>query len=171
MLRAARLSLVLVVLVAIQTTWLADWRPFGATGDLLLLLTIGTGIAAGAHRGAVVGFAAGVLMDLVLLTPFGLSSLTYLAIGFAVGSANEGVLRAAAWIPPAATFLATSAGMVLYVILGQLVGQQFRIPDLARIVVVTSVLHTALSPGAVRVAHWIDQAGFEGARRPLGGFR
>lgn len=158
MLRAARLSLVLVVLLTVQTTWLADLRPFGETGDLLLLLAIAAGMAGGPMRGAVVGFIAGVGMDLVLLTPFGLSALTYLTVGYVVGLVHDGVLRSAPWIPVVVTLVASALGVVFFVVLGQLVGQQFRVPNLARIVAVTAVLNAVLALPALSVARWIERA-------------
>jgi rod shape-determining protein MreD len=158
MLRAARLSLVLVVVLTIQTTWLADLRPFGETGDLLLLLAIAAGMAGGPERGAVVGFVAWMAMDLVLLTPFGLSSLAYLAVGYVVGLVHDGVLRSAPWIPIVVTLVATAAGVVFFVMLGQLVGQQFRVPNLPRIVLVTSLMNTVLAFPALFVARWIEKA-------------
>ena len=159
MLRAARLSLVVVVLLTVQTTWLADLRPFGETGDLLLLLAIAAGMAGGPQRGAAIGFIAGMAMDLVLLTPFGLSSLTYLAVGYVVGMVHDGVLRSAPWIPVLVTFLASVVGVVFFVVLGQLVGQQFRVPNLPRIVLVTAGLNTVLAFPALFVARWIEKAG------------
>ena len=158
MLRIARLSLVLVLALTVQTTWLADLRPFGETGDLMLLLAIAAGMAGGPVRGAVVGFIAGVAMDLVLLSPFGLSSLTYLTVGFVVGTVHDGVLRSAPWIPVLVTLLASALGIVFLVMLGQLVGQQFRLPNLPRIVAVTAGMNTLLAFPALFVARWIEKA-------------
>lgn len=158
MLRNARLALVMVTALTLQTTWMADLRPFGVPGDLLILVAIAAGLAAGPTRGAIVGFTAGVAIDLVQLTPFGLSALTYLAVGYVVGSAHAGVLRSAPWIPVAAGFVATALGIVFYVILGQLVGQQFRLPDLGRVVLVTSVMNAVLVTPALFVARWVEKA-------------
>ena len=158
MLRAARLGLVVVLCLTVQTTWLAELRPFGETGDLLLLLTIAAGMAGGPLRGAVVGFIAGMAIDLVLLTPFGLSALAYLAVGYAVGTVHDGVLRSAPWIPLVVTFVASAIGIIFYVMLGQLVGQQFRVPNLPRIVLVTSVMNLMLAFPALFVARWIEKA-------------
>lgn len=158
MIRAVRLSLVLVVLLTVQTTWMADLRPFGSPGDLLLLLAIAGGMAAGPVRGATVGFVAGLAMDLVLLTPFGLSALAYLAVGYAVGTVHDGVLRSAPWIPVVVTLVASAAGVVFYVILGQLVGQQFRIPELPTVIAVTSVVNAALAFPALSVLRWVEKA-------------
>lgn len=166
MLRIARLSLVLVLLLTVQTTWLADIRPFGETGDLLLLLAIAAGMAGGPVRGAVVGFVAGIAMDLVLLSPFGLSSLTYLAVGFVVGTVHDGVLRSAPWIPVLVTFLASAFGIVFLVMLGQLVGQQFRGPNLPRIIAVTSVMNTLLAFPALFLARWVEKAAHDRMLQP-----
>ncbi len=168
MLRAARLSFVLVVVLTVQTTWLAELRPFGVTGDLLLLVTIGAGLVAGPLRGAVVGFIAGMAIDLVLLTPLGLSALAYLAVGYVVGAVHAGVLRSAPWIPVVVALVATALGIVFYVILGQLVGQHFRVPSLPRIVVVTSLMNALLVFPAMWVMSWIERAAPD---RMLGGAR
>lgn len=158
MLRAARLSFVVVITLTIQTTWLAELRPFGVTGDLLLLVAIAAGLVAGPYRGAVVGFIAGMAIDLVLLTPLGLSALAYLAVGYVVGTVHAGVLRSAPWIPVVVTFVATALGIVFYVILGQLVGQHFRVPYLPRIILVTSVMNSVLVFPAMWVMGWVERA-------------
>lgn len=158
MLRAARLSLVLVVVLTVQTTWLTDLRPFGVPGDLLLLLAIAAGMAGGPVRGATVGFVAGIAMDLVLTSPLGLSALAYLAVGYAVGTVHDGVLRSAPWIPVVAAFVASVLGVIFFVVLGQLVGQQFRLPHLPRIVLVTAVLNALLVFPALFVARWVERA-------------
>jgi rod shape-determining protein MreD len=153
-----RLGLVLLPVLTVQTTWMAELRPFGVPGDLLLLLAIAAGMVGGPMRGATVGFIAGLAMDLVLLTPFGLSSLTYLAVGYAVGTIHDGVLRSAPWIPVVAAFVASAVGVVFFVVLGQLVGQHFRLPELPRIVVVTAVINAVLVFPAVFVTRWIEKA-------------
>jgi rod shape-determining protein MreD len=156
--RGVRLGLVLLPVLTVQTTWMAELRPFGVPGDLLLLLAIAAGMVGGPMRGATVGFIAGLAMDLVLLTPFGLSSLTYLAVGYAVGTIHDGVLRSAPWIPVVAAFVASAVGVVFFVVLGQLVGQHFRLPELPQIVVVTAVINAVLVFPAVFVTRWIEKA-------------
>lgn len=158
MLRAVRFGLVLVVALTIQSTWMADLAPFGVPGDLLLLVSIAGGLAGGAQRGAVVGFCCGMAMDAITLTPLGLSALAYLTVGYCVGSINEGVLRSAPWIPVVTALGATVAGIVFYVLLGQLVGQQFRLPYLPRIVVVTALLNAVLVVPVAAVMRWVERA-------------
>lgn len=158
MLRAARLSLVVVLLLTIQTTWMADWRPFGVPGDLMLALAVAGGMAASPVRGATIGFIAGLALDFVLITPFGLTALCYLAVGYVVGTVHDGVIRAAPWIPVVVGFVGAAAGIVLYVIVGQLMGQQFRLPDLPRIVVVTAGMSAVLAHPLLFAMRWVEKA-------------
>ncbi len=172
MVRAVRLSLVMVLALTVQTTWLADLRPFEVPGDLLLLVAVAGGMAAGPVRGATVGFIAGLSLDFVLLTPFGLTALTYLAVGYVVGTVHDGVLRSAPWIPVVVTFVASAVAIVFYVILGQLVGQQFRVANLPRIVLVTSMMNALLAFPALSVMRWVETAAPDRMmRQPVRGLR
>lgn len=158
MLHAARLSLVLVIVLTMQTTWMADLAIAGVPGDLLLLVAITGGLAAGAYRGATIGFAAGMLLDLVAGTPLGLAALVYLAVGYVVGSLHEGVIRSAPWIPVTATALATMGALVAYVLAGRLIGEQFRLGQLPPVLIVTTAINTLLSMPALWVMRWVDKA-------------
>ena len=85
-------------------------RFFGAKGDIMLLLPIAAGINGGRNRGALVGFLTGLTLDLVVHgTPTGFFALGYTLVGYIVGMAQAGVLRAAWWIP----VLTTLGGSVL----------------------------------------------------------
>jgi rod shape-determining protein MreD len=170
--RALRLALVTVLLLTVQTTWMADLRPFGTPADLMLLLPLAFGLVGGPVRGATVGFFAGLAMDLVLQTPFGLSSLAYLAVGYVAGAVHGGVLRSAPWIPVVVAFVASALGVVFYVVLGQILGQQFRIPELPTVVLVTATLNAALVLPATAVARWIDRGAPDRMMaQPVRGFR
>ena len=98
---AVRVSLVLVIALVLEVSIAPMFRLFGVQGDLMLLIAIVAGLAAGPDRGAAIGFASGLAYDLMLQTPFGLSALTYALVAFTVGSLQDSVLRAAWWIPVA----------------------------------------------------------------------
>lgn len=159
MLRTSRLALVLVLTLTVQTTWASELRPFGVTGDLLLLVTIATGMSGGPFRGAAVGFIAGMMMDLVLLTPFGLSALAYLTAGYVAGAVNAGVLRSAPWIPVTVSAVCTILGLGLFVVLGQLLGQQIRDADVVRVIGITALMNAAAVIPAMAVTSWVERAG------------
>lgn len=154
----ARFGLVLVIAITLQTTWLADLAILGVPGDLMLLFTIAMGMVAGPVRGASAGFVAGLTLDLFVQTPFGLTALCYLLVGYVVGQVLEGVLRAAVWIPPVAAFVATVGAIALYVMVGQLMGQQFRLSNLPTIVAVTATMNTLFIVPTLFLARWINDA-------------
>lgn len=82
----ARLATVLLMAMVLQYSVLSTIRVAGVAPDLLLVVAIAGGLVAGAERGAVTGFAAGLAMDLVMPgRPFGLSVLTFTLVGFLVG--------------------------------------------------------------------------------------
>jgi rod shape-determining protein MreD len=153
---AAALALTLVV----HLTLLSRLRIDNVRPDALLLLALMAGLVAGPERGAVVGFCAGLLADLFLQTPFGLSALTYCLVGFAVGSLQTGILRAAWWIPVVTGAGASVAGTVLYAVLGAMVGQTaFVSPRLPAIALIVGFMNGALAPAAVRLVGWVFRAG------------
>ncbi len=89
-----------------------------------MLLAVCAGFVGGPDTGAVVGFAAGLVSDLFLQsTPFGLSALAACLAGFVVGWAGSEVLRARLFMVPLVAAGGTVLGVVLFVVLGYLVGQ------------------------------------------------
>jgi len=151
---AVRTSLVLVVALTLQLGMASSITFFGVQGDLLLLIAISAGIAAGPDRGAAIGFGAGLAYDLMLQTPFGLSALTYALVAYLVGSLQDSVLRAAWWIPVATATAATILGVILYGVLGTVVGEDFVGWDLLRIALLVAVLNTVAAPFVVRTMRW-----------------
>src|SRR6476659_5858483 len=82
-----RLALVAFLVLSLQTTLVADLQPWGVTADLMLLGATAAGAVAGPQKGALAGFVFGLMFDLVLLTPFGMSPLVYGLAGFLAGTA------------------------------------------------------------------------------------
>jgi rod shape-determining protein MreD len=133
----------------------SDLRVFGAFGDVMLLVGIAAGIAGGAERGATYGFIAGMLFDLVQPDiPFGLSALSYCIVGYLVGSIQGSVLRATWWIPVVSAAAASALGVILYVVLARVVGEQVRTDTVVPIVFVVATLNGALTLPAVRLVRW-----------------
>ena len=71
----------------------------GARADVMILLGIAAGFVGGPERGAIVGFAAGLAIDLVLPTPLGLSALVYCIVGYLVGRISGTCRRSSWWLP------------------------------------------------------------------------
>jgi rod shape-determining protein MreD len=119
-----RIVLVLVVAILIETALGSDLRVAGVAPDLMVLVTICAGLTGGAEAGAWVGFWAGLLTDLFLTsTPLGLSALTYCLVGAAVGALRAAVLPDFWLIKPAAALIGTVVAVLLWVTLGDVLGQ------------------------------------------------
>ena len=151
---AVRTSFVLITLLTIQLGVLANLSIFGVQADLMLLAAIAAGISAGPERGAAIGFASGLMYDLMLQTPFGLSALTYAIMAYLVGSLQDSVLRAAWWIPVATATAASFVGVILYGVLGTVLGEDLVGWELLRIAVIVAVLNTVFAPFVVRAMRW-----------------
>jgi rod shape-determining protein MreD len=82
--RVLVLSAVLVGAVVVQSAVLAGVRLAGVRPDLLVLAVVAVAMASDATTGAVFGFAAGLVADLLFGLPVGVSALVYTAVGFAV---------------------------------------------------------------------------------------
>jgi rod shape-determining protein MreD len=151
---AVRTSLILVVALTIQLGIASSLGIFGVQGDLLLLVAIAAGVAAGPDRGAAVGFAAGIAYDLMLQTPFGLSALTYAIVAYLVGGLQDSVLRAAWWIPVATATAASMVGVILYGVFGSVLGEDLIGLSLLRIALVVGVLNAVAAPVVVKSLRW-----------------
>jgi rod shape-determining protein MreD len=135
-----RSALVLITALVLQTAVL-DWHPVASVPvTIFLALAVAGGLTGGSQRGAVLGFAGGCLADLVTTAPFGLSALTLALVGYGVGSANSLRVRQSRIFPIVVGLLAGALGVLLYAVVGELVGQPYLSdPDLVRIVIVRAV--------------------------------
>lgn len=149
-----RLPIMLIGALLLQTTVLARMRLFGVMPDFMLLVAISGGITAGATRGAALGFASGMLIDLFLSTPLGLSALVFTLVGYGVGVANTGVLRSAWYIPVLTAGAASVAGVVLYALVGSMLGEPMIDGHLVTIAAVVGLSNAVLAPVAVKFVDW-----------------
>jgi rod shape-determining protein MreD len=149
---ATRVGLVMLGFVTVQQTLMLDIRVGGVHPDIMILLPIVAGIVGGPARGASMGFGAGLVADLFLPTPFGLSALVGTMIGFGVGVTTLALDRSAIWLPPVAALGASALYELIYPVLGSVLGQpQMLHVDLLRIVVVVSVTNAVLAIPALRL--------------------
>jgi rod shape-determining protein MreD len=151
---AARVSLVLVVGLSLQLSVAPSLQLFGVQADLMLLLALAAGLATGPDRGAAIGFASGLLYDLVLQTPCGLSALTCALVAFAVGSLQDSVLRAAWWIPVTTAAAGSVLGVILYAVFGTVVGVEFVGVSIPKVAIVVALLNAAVAAPTIRAMRW-----------------
>lgn len=153
--RWTRLVLVLLVILALQTTLFKDLRPFGVAGQVMLLFVACAGVQFGVSVGAIVGLVAGLMFDLVVATPAGLGSLALGLTGATAGFYLFFFPNLIRWLRLLAIAVVSAIGE-LYMLLAQaMVGLgaavEFR---LLKIISVVVVINMILSPGFLLISRW-----------------
>ncbi len=119
---AIRLALIVVLAVILQASFFSELSLLGGTPDALAVVIVSLGLLGGAVVGAVCGFAAGFLLDSILLETLGVSSLVLLGAGYLAGRYREGFEISNSLTPPllagALTALATAAFSAIQIMLG-----------------------------------------------------
>jgi rod shape-determining protein MreD len=84
-----RLVLLAFATVVIQQTAISQISIFGVSADFSPLVVMSVGLLAGALPGAIFGFGTGLLVDIVLVQPLGVTSLLYIGVGYWSGRLRE----------------------------------------------------------------------------------
>jgi rod shape-determining protein MreD len=155
MIRRIRLSLVVIMLVVIQTTVFPHLRVFGAMPDLVLLATIAVAYEEGPDTGAIFGFASGLTLDLFLSSPLGCSALAFSIVGYLVGVFQGGMLRPSGWVAPALGGIGGLAGNVLFVVVASIAGEDGLLNGHSvKIIVIASLYDAVLAPVVFPIGRW-----------------
>jgi rod shape-determining protein MreD len=166
----ARATIVIAVVLVVQQTLVDSVRVGGAHPDLMLLLPIAAGYAVGPDRGAVFGFFAGLVADLFLPTPFGLSALVGCLLGYGTGLATRGLVRTSWWLPSVVAAAATAGGLGAYAILGAVLGDPGMLKTyLAPAMVVATPSAALLAVPILRFVAWAVPEPRPGRGAPAGG--
>ncbi|MEO6989054.1 MAG: rod shape-determining protein MreD [Aquihabitans sp.] len=149
------MAAIILMALVLQTTLFARFSFEGARPEVLVLVALMAGFVAGPEDGAIVGFATGLALDVVVSTPFGLTALVYTVAGYAAGSITSSVLRSAWWIASLVGAAGSAAVMLVYALVGAVLGEPtLSGPSLATIVVVVSAVNAALAPLATMALRW-----------------
>jgi rod shape-determining protein MreD len=150
--RALGTSLLILTALIIQTTLLPHLALFKVVPDLMLVVVICVGLVRGPSSGALAGFAGGMLRDLLLDAPTGLSALAYLTVGYVVGAVRPYVQSSSVVVPLAGVFTGSVVGTAFYTVLALLLGVPAQPLDrLAQVILLTGVYNTLLVPFAYPV--------------------
>ncbi len=98
----------------LQISGLGSGRVFGAYVDLVPLVVAAVAIYAGSISGAAMGFATGLLLDLLVGQTMGASSLVLTAVGYGVGRYREVRDPAHGLMPIPIGAVATLAWVIAY---------------------------------------------------------
>lgn len=152
---AARVALVLFSAAVLQRGLFSQLRVAGVSVDVFLLLTIAAGMMLGPERGAILGFFAGLTLDLLVQTPLGLSALVYCLVGFGTGRLQGTVLRANRVWPLVLVAGSSAAAIALYAAVAEVLGQSNAVSShLLVTMLVVSIANVILYPIARRIVRW-----------------
>ena len=150
-----RLGLVFLVALVIQLTVFVDVRVVGVAPELLLLVAVTAAFFIGPEKGPVIAFAAGLLWDVYLPTPLGVSAITFAGVAFVVATLNEGLFHDTRGQLIGVVAVASAASVIGYALLGSIVGESGLLSlDLLVIAVVVGVFNAALAPIAAPAMAW-----------------
>jgi len=140
--RAVFAGVLLLTAVLLELTLLSRLGLPGATPDLVLVCVSALALVRGAEAGAVIGFGAGLLLDLAPpavgylgMSAFLLALVGYLA-GMAAGSADRGV-----WRPVVLVAGLGALAVVVRAVLGGLLGDDGVVWDDVPLLVVTEAFY------------------------------
>ena len=109
-----RIGLIVLAAVLLQLSLFSYLEIFGTEPNIVAVVIAAIGLLGGAVAGAVVGFCAGLLMDVALLETLGVSSLILLSVGYLAGRYRESFEIDSVFAPAAVTgalALLAAAGM------------------------------------------------------------
>ena len=121
--RTVLLTVVVLSALLLQTTVFADIRLFGARPELMFLLTIAFGVLEGPASGAIAGFASGMSQDFLLNQPKGITALTLVLVGYAIGMLRQYIVSPSPVLPVFLVAGGTFVGVVFYGVVSFLLGQ------------------------------------------------
>ncbi len=152
-----RYALLIVTAMVVQRAVFANIRIDGASPDALLVLAVAAGIVGGSERGATVGFASGLALDAMLITPFGLGAVSYLAAGAVAGMVESAMIRSARTLVMLVAAVSSAIGTVLFALVGTVMGQPGLLDShLLVIIAVVSVSSAILVLPAARACRWAE---------------
>lgn len=153
--RWTRLVLVLLIIQSLQTTLFSDLRPFGVAAQTVLLFVVVAGSLYGLAIGALTGLIAGMMFDMILPTPVGLSSLTLGLAGATAGLLIYFFNEPTWWMRLIAVAVASVLGEIYFPMSQSVVGLdgwlELRVIKVALIVAICNLI---ISPLAIVVCRW-----------------
>ena len=140
-------AVVAVLVAVVVQTALLDRLPFpgGSAPDLVLVLVVTLALASGPMEGALIGFGAGLALDVAppASNLLGLSALVFCLVGYGCGRLRSPLERSA-WLPLAVVALGVAAGEALYALVGMIFGDPGITWQSVRLVLPVSVAYDLL---------------------------
>jgi rod shape-determining protein MreD len=153
--RPLRIFIVMLALLELQLHVIDGIAFRGYHPVILFLVPIAAALEGDGSRAAIAGFVTGLVFDLFLETPLGLSALVFAIVGYGVASFERGVIRADRWLQPAVAGAASAAGVVGVGIAAAIFGrpEYFRVSLIGSVVIV-GVFNAIVATPVIRSVRW-----------------
>ena len=136
----SRLIAIFVTIFLMQIAVVPHFRLSGYIVDLPLILLILVSLQLNPQNGALVGFLTGLLVDLVLHTPFGMTALTFSLAGYGTSSVASQVAERSVFVRSLTVALLSATATSLFACIGALIGLEYVTRrELGAIALVTAV--------------------------------
>ncbi len=151
----SRSALVIALTVMVHVAFGAHITPAGVIIDPLVLIAVAGGTVGGRSAGASLGGGCGLAADLIVHTPFGMSMLVLILVGYASGAVAD-QMPSAGRLARAAIAAVLAAGAIgLFGCAGWLMDLVYVTEaPLVRIAIVTSIAALAANPLLERIVRW-----------------
>lgn len=152
----ARLGVLLLAALLLQTTVAPNIRILGTSPDFALIIVVSVALLRGCLTGAVFGFLTGALVGVALLEPLGMSALVFVVVGYFAGRYAETADLSAPLAPVVGVFMATLAADTMVAVLQFLLERQ--VPFwfwVTRVLLPSLVLNTLLAAIFYLFARWV----------------
>ena len=121
----SRLIAIFLTIFLVQIAIVPHFRLFGYIVDLPLILLILVSLHLNPQNGALVGFLTGLLVDLVLHTPFGMTALTFSLAGYGTSSVASQVAERNLFVRSLTVALLSATATSLFACIGALIGLEY----------------------------------------------
>ena len=150
-----RLIVVYLLALVLQLTFFSEVRVAGVAPELPALVAILAGLFAGPRHGSMVAFWAGLMWDMYLSTPLGLSAAVFAVVAYVLGGITEDLFFDTRTQTVVLVFAGTAAMVTAYAAAGEVVGQRGLVDDrLLTVVLVASGFNAVLSLVAAPAMRW-----------------
>ncbi len=156
MLSRFRLALLVLLVLTIQRTILDGVVIDHAHPDAMLLVPLLIAYLEGPEKGAVAGFVIGLLTDVFLPTPFGLTALTLTVVAYYVGALKpNGQQSQVKWPVPLVVAGASAVQVAFFAVLGRILGQPAMLTNgTVAIVAVVAIANGVLALPVLKAVSW-----------------
>lgn len=152
-----RWALVVVTTMVLQVGLVSQISINGVVPDLMLTIAVCAGLAGGAQRGAIIGFWAGLLIDLARPGPVGISALAMCLVAFLAGTVQVIIVRSGRLMSMALVTVASALGVVIFAVGGEVFGARtLTHPHLVSIIAIVALVAGLLSRIGLRMAGWAE---------------